>query len=81
MAGGDRLSFLKVDLSEKGYIMQSNKNSKQNRDQSLEICLEFVPSKDGQRRLLQAFEMLLEDKDSCNLTRQARMLELNHKKK
>ncbi len=61
--------------------MQSNKNSKQNRDQSLEICLEFVPSKDGQRRLLQAFEMLLEDKDSCNLTRQSRMLELNHKKK
>lgn len=61
--------------------MQSNKNSKQNMGQILEVCLEFVPSKDGQRRLLQAFEMLLEDKDSCNLTRQARMLELNHKNK
>lgn len=61
--------------------MQPNKNAKQNRDESLEICLEFVPSKDGQRRLLQAFEMLLEDKDSCNLTRQAQELELNHKKK
>ena len=72
---------MKIDLTEKGYIMQPNKNSKQNKDQTLEICLEFVPSKDGQRRLLQAFEMLLEDKDTCNLTRQARMLEWNHKKK
>ncbi len=61
--------------------MNTNKNSKENRDRTLEICLEFVPSKDGQRRLLQAFGMLLEDKDSCNLTRQARVLELNHRKK
>lgn len=61
--------------------MNTNKGFKENMGQTLEICLEFVPSKDGQRRLLQAFEMLLEDKDSCSLTRQTRMLELSHKKK
>ena len=61
--------------------MNTNKGSKENMGQTLEICLEFVPSKDGQRRLLQAFDMILEEKESCNLTRQARMLELKHKKK
>ncbi len=61
--------------------MHPNKGSKKDMDQILEVCLEFVPSKDGQRRLLQAFEMLLEGKNSSNLTRQGRVLDLNHRKR
>ena len=61
--------------------MHPNKGSKENMGQTLEVCLEFVPSKNWQRRLLQAFEMLIEDKDPRNLTKEVWALKLGHKRR
>lgn len=61
--------------------MNANKDSKKNMDQGSDVSLEFVSSENWQIRLLQAFEMLLEDKGSRNLTKEVRALELGHKGK
>jgi len=61
--------------------MHPRNNSKGNVDKTLGIYLEFTPSKDWQRRLLRALEMLVGDKDSHSLTRHIRVLELTRKEK
>ncbi len=66
---------------DEGYSVNASKGSKKNMDQGLDVSLEFVSSENWQMRLLQAFEMLFEDKGSCNLTKKVRALELGHKGK
>jgi len=61
--------------------MNANKGSKKNMDQALDVCLEFVSSENWQMRLLQAFEMLIEDNGSFGLTKEVWALKLGHKKK
>lgn len=49
--------------------MNTNKRSKKNMDQALDVKLEFASSENWQMRLLQAFEMLMEDNGSFGLTK------------
>ncbi len=51
--------------------MNANKGSKKNKDQVLDVCLEFVASENWQMRLLQAFKMLIEDNDPSVLTKRS----------
>ena len=61
--------------------MNKNKDPKKNMNRTLDVSLEFVSSENWQMRLLKAFEMLLEGENSSSLTRQARMLQLGHRKR
>ncbi len=49
--------------------MNTNNGSKKNMDQVLDVKLEFASSENWQMRLLQAFEMLIEDNSSSGLTK------------
>lgn len=78
-----RIPFVLVIIeTTKGYFMNNNnKGSKKNMDQALNVSLEFVSSENGQMRLLQAFEMLIEDNGSSGLTKKVWHLESGHKRK
>ncbi len=73
--------FLVIIETTKDYFMNANKGSKKNMDQALDVCLELVSSENSHMRLLQAFEMLMEDNGSSGLTKGVLALELGHKKK
>ena len=51
--------------------MNTNKGSKKNMDQALDVCLEFMSSENWQMRLSQAFEMLVEGNDASSLTKRS----------
>lgn len=73
--------FLVIIETTKGYFMNANKGSKKNMDQALDVCLEFVSSENSHMRLLQAFDMLMEDNGSSGLTKGVLAVKLGHKKK
>lgn len=61
--------------------MHQNKDSQKGIEKTLKVYLKFMPSEHWERRLLRAFEMLLDDKNAHGLTGQGHLLEYNRIKK